>query len=154
MVSKYHDIIQKRIVHFGENHRKVKRVKTSGHPLHINHPTKNLSLIYNPDVHFQLKNRKIIVFEIADRQSNEKTIADIIRSFLTPNVSQVYFVVPTEEKRKEITIMYDVILSKLADDFGTKKSKLPLDANVIVISKEDVLDIDKLDALLKEYITL
>lgn len=154
MTSQYHILVQQAIVRFGNNNKKVARVRHSGQPIHINHPTNSKTILYNPDVHFELKNRKRIIFEIVDTQPDEKTIADVIRSLLSPNASQVYFIVKNKNKEKNVDRIYDVILSKLADDFRTKKSKLPMDANVIHISQSDISNTQRLDDLLKEYITI
>jgi hypothetical protein len=154
MPSDYHNSIQDEIEKFGKTQKKVKRVRTSGKYIHICHPTKNKSIPYNPDVHFELKNRKIIVFEILDSQSMQKTIADVTRSFLSPNVAQVYFIVKTEKMRDEVITLCDVLLSKLADDFRTKKNKLPMEANVIWISNKDVKNNKKLGEILEENISI
>lgn len=153
MPSRWHSMIQQAILDFGKSNRKVKRVR-SNQPLHINHPTKKLVMLYYPDVYFELKNRKKVVFEVIDKQSNDKTVADIFRCFLSPNVSQVYFVVKSSAKEKEVSEMCDIILSKLADEFNTKKSKLPIEVNVITITEEEAQNEENLNKLLQRLITI
>ena len=154
MPSQYHNTVQNAIVNFGNEHAKVERVRGSGEPIHINHATKNKAILYYPDARFELKNRKIVIFEVLDTQSEEKTIADLTRSVLTKNVMQIYFIVKTDEMREKIVRIYEVILSKFADEFKIGKRKLLEDASVIVLSEEDVRDGEKFRTLLTEYITI
>lgn len=154
MPSRYHETVKNSIVRFGNSNNKVDRVRQSGHPLHINHPTRRLSILYNPDVHFEMRNRKIIVFEVLDSQQEVKTIADIIRSLLAMHVSQVYFFVDSIEKRDEVYDLCDVILSKLADDFKTKKSDLPLDAKIVLITRSETNNQTVLDSVISEEIKI
>jgi len=116
-------------------------------------PTKNLTIAYNPDVHYELRHSKI-VFEVLDKQSEPKTIADITRSFLTPNVTQVYFFVKTTNAQRKVTDLCDVILSKLADDFGTKKSRLPTSARVVLITNAEANNSNTLDNVLRSEIKI
>lgn len=154
MPSKFHKTVQKAIIKFGENHQKVDEVKGSGRPIHISHPTKNQALLYYPDARYELKNRKIIIFEVLDTQKDDKTIADITRSILVLNATQVYFIVKNENIANKIGKIYDVILSKFADDFKIKKRKLLLDASAIIISEEDATDDVGLQNILYEEINI
>lgn len=141
MSSKYHKSIIRLIGEYGRTFNKVVKVKTSGY-ISINHPTKLRKVIgYNPDVRYILKTSEVI-FEVVETQGKEKTIADVIRAFLAPNVSQVYFVVNDKIKYKEVDEIVDVILSVLSDKMGRKKKDLPLDVTIIPIeeSKSDNKD--------------
>ena len=153
MVSAYHQAVTDAIVRYGRGHRKVQRIRQSGHYLHINHPTKNLTIVYNPEVHFELRHSKI-VFEVLDSQKEAKTIADIIRSFLVPNVTQVYFFVKTTNTEQKVSDLCDVILSKLADDFHMKKSKLPINAKVVLITSAETNNQQTLDDAVRESIRI
>lgn len=152
MPSQYHNAIQSAIINFGNKHTKVERVRGSGQPIHINHPTKNKAILYYPDVRFELRSRKIIIFEVLDTQSEDKTIADLIRSVLTQNATQIYFIVKTNEIAEKIVRIYEVILSKFADEFKIWKRKLLEAASVIVISEEDAKDEEFLEYILSNEI--
>ena len=73
MPSLYHQRVKDAIVRYGQNHGKVQRVRQAGHVLHINHPTKGLTIVYNPDVHFELRHSKI-VFEVLDSQPEDMSL--------------------------------------------------------------------------------
>ena len=156
MSSEYHKLVQESIVDFGKRYdKKIRKILQSGHPLHINHPfKKNKEILYNPDVHFLLKNRKIIIFEVLDSQTLDKTIADITRSILVTNATQVYFIVKTKEIKDKIVELYDVILSKFTDDFDIDEKRLLLDASAIIITEEDIENREELQNLLDTYISI
>ena len=153
MVSAYHQAVKNAIVRYGQNHGKVQRVRQAGHLLHITHPTRALTIVYNPDVRFELRH-SIIVFEVLDTQTEAKTIADIIRSFLAQNVTQVYFFVKNTQAEQDVSDLCDVILSKLADDFHTKKSKLPTNAKVVLITRVEANNQQTLDDAIREAIRI
>ena len=151
-----HTAVQESIVAFGKKKdKKIQKIKQSGRPLHINHPTKkNKEIVYYPDVHFLLKNKKIIIFEIVDSQPLDKTIADITRSILVTSATQVYFIVKTEEIKNKIVEVYDVILSKFTDDFDIDEKRLLVEASAIVITEEDIENREELQTLLDKYINI
>ncbi|MCK4736781.1 MAG: hypothetical protein KAT65_30280 [Methanophagales archaeon] len=155
MPSSYHKAVQKAIVSFGGGFRKIKKIRESGRPLHITHPTKKKIILYNPDVRFELKNRKIIIFEIIDSQPEDKTIADITRSLLAKNVTQLYFIVKSEDMRDKIADIYDIILSGFADYFEGEKKKLFTGGNnILVIAEDIVMDEMKLQELISNNISI
>lgn len=143
MPSKYQKAVQKAVILFGENHTKVNKVKGGGRTIHIHHPTKNRALMYYPDAQYGLKNRKIMIFEILDTQKADKTIADITRSILVSNATQVQFIVKNDEIANKVGKIYDVIPSKFIDDFKIKKKKIAVSCQcyyAIIISKENAED--------------
>jgi len=136
VVSSYHSAVQRAIGRYGKSLRKVRRVRGPGRPLHVNHPTKNKVLSYEPDVYFELKNRTVVVFEVLDSQSSDKTIADLVRSLLCLEVCKVFFIVPDDRARDEVNRICDVVLSKIADDFEKRKCDLLLEPEVVIVTRD------------------
>ncbi len=142
MSSEYHKNVIKLLVDYGGTLNKVIRVKTSGY-ISLNHPYKLRKIIaYNPDVRYVLR-KGVIIFEVIETQNKDKTISDVIRAFLAPNVSQVYFIVKTKSKNKEAFEVIDVLLTLLSDKFGIKKKELPLDVKIIPIEEREINDREK-----------
>lgn len=154
MSSKYHSQLQKAIEAFGANHQKIKRVKKSGRFIHITHPTRKKAIIYNPDIRFELKNRKIIIFEIVDSQKEDKTMADIIRALLIPNATEIYFIVKSEEMGTKIVDMASVILFRLADVLEIPKKKMPLIVKSVFISENEIENKEEVQNILNEEINI
>jgi len=91
---------------------------------------------YKPEVHFETKVGKVYIFEIFDDQIKKPNliIADIIQSYIAPNVAKVFFIVKSKEDEKKVYTLSKVIGERLKL-MGIKK--LPL-VTTYTISKNEV----------------
>ena len=116
LVLGYHRTIQKGIVLFGEDWKKVDKVHLGNNrPLSITTVSSKFVVKYQPDVYFKLKNGKILIFEILQTELKKQDIiiADVIRSFLVENVCGLVFIYKTKKKKDE-----DRILEALTTIYG------------------------------------
>ena len=81
---------------------------------------------YLPELHCETKTGKLVVFEVLDDQLRDANliIADIILSFLAPNVQKVIFIAPLKEDDDLVWRLGRVIGGRLLDK-GIKKNELP-----------------------------
>jgi len=143
MASPYHQSIRDYIAEYGSKLQKVDSVsKARQNPIPIPHPfplVQAVPLYYDPDVIYTLKRtEKKVIFEIADKQSKNDTIADIIKAYLCNfRVHKLFFIVPDDDKKyvkhdSTQRIIYDSLCKKL------KKKKLPVDILVVKIPESKV----------------
>jgi len=139
MVTEYHERIQRIILDLGkdlmENGNTVKKVRQgSSRPIHINHPTKDKNILYKPDAYYERKDGRIIAFEVLDSQSCEKTIADVTRSILNPNVRHLCLITKDDRSRNEVVKTCDVVLSSIADSADVPKEELLQSVSVVKVT--------------------
>jgi len=129
LVLEYHRTIQKGVILFGKEWGRVRSVyEGNKRPISITTVHSKMVIKYKPDIYFKLKNGKLIIFEIlqSELDSQDKIIADVIRSFLVDNVAGLVFIYPTGYKRHEdrileaLTTVYGGLIDK-----GTRMSELP-----------------------------
>jgi hypothetical protein len=127
-VSKYHSNVEKGIRAFGEKYpKRFKQVYDSATPIHINHPRKKMyPILYLPDVIFITKIGKRIIFEVLDSelQNINLMISDIIQSSLSPNTSEVIFIVPKQEDEDKVLDLTQTIRDNLISK-GANNKELP-----------------------------
>ena len=155
MVSNYHKNIQKATLEFGKyNPKKYYQVYTGDQkPIHIPSPMKkHREIIYKPDVIFKTKNRQIYIFEILDGQlrNTGEVIADVIESLMTPDISKLFFVVPTEDDKiiDNLIEISEVIIDTL-DTVGFRN--YPIFVQVISIIREKSRSIKSIKKILQKY---
>jgi len=128
----WHGNIIKILKEYGNDLRangKVNKVLTGGKPIFITHTDNMISpLEYDPDVYYIYKKNKIKVFEVIETQSKAKTYADVVRCFIEPNITDLFFIVKTAKQYKVVANESDIILKKLKERFivkskGKKHSK-------------------------------
>jgi hypothetical protein len=150
MISKYHQNIQKGIILFGKH----KKVKIKGGPIPLIHPAKKIfPILYRPDVVFVSKLNKLHIFEILDSElKNENLIiADIILSFLSPNVSTIYFIVPSEKDQDKVLNLATIIAARLSE-LGIPRKKKTM--RVFYITKTEARSPRCIEKLMKKAIKL
>ena len=153
MTKNYHKFLADIFLEIGKQSRKVRDMKVNK-TIFINHPNKKgFQIPYQPDVRYILRNNTEILIEIIDTQSKEKCIADIIRAYLY-NAKIVCFVVKDKESEKSVYEIADVLLSKLADEMGTKKNMLPLDVKIVTVTEKELDNEEDLILRLKRELKL
>jgi len=126
-VSQYHSNIEKGIIAFGKKRKRFSKIFGSNIPIHINHPTKKMyPIIYRPDIQFVTKVGKRHIFEILDSELRDSNliIADIVLACLSPNTSDVIFIVPKEKDQDKVSDLYQTITDNLIIK-GISKKDLP-----------------------------
>jgi len=137
MASPYHQSIKNYIAEYGSKLKKVDSIsKARQNPIPLPHPyplIQAVPLYYDPDVIYTLKRtEKKVIFEIADKQSKNDTIADIIRAYLCNfRVHKLFFIVPDDKKYKKHDTTQKIIIASLSKKL--KKNKLPVDILVVKI---------------------
>ena len=137
-ISQYHSNIEKGILAFGKKHKRFDKVYGSNIPIHINHPTKKMyPILYHPDVHFVTKVGKRHIFEVLDSELRDANliIADILQACLSPNTSEVIFIVPKEKDQDKVMDLAQTITDNLISR-GISKKELPR-VNVFYILRSE-----------------
>jgi len=126
VVSGYHEIVKNGIIKFGKQYKRFEKIHGSNVPIHINHPTKGISILYRPDVQFITKHRGRYIFEILDSELRDQNliIADTILACLSPNTSKVFFIVPTEKDQDKVLDTVVTLVARLRT-LGVSKKELP-----------------------------
>lgn len=126
-VSQYHSNIEKGIIAFGKKRKRFSKICGSNVPIHINHPTKKMyPILYHPDIQFVTKVGKRHIFEVLDSEIRDSNlmIADIVQACLSPNTSDVIFIVPKEKDQDKVSDLYQTITDNLIIK-GISKKDLP-----------------------------
>lgn len=139
MSTKYHNNIIDHIAIYGENLKKIDEVYKSGqNQIALAHPHPSAQVVplyYNPDVQYFIekgRKKQFIIFEIADTQSKDKTIVDIIKAYLCPhNVVMMFFIVPNDRKYKLTDATQKIVVHSLSKKI--KGKKLPLEVRVVKV---------------------
>lgn len=128
----YHRRVQQGIKLFAEhpdNKNHFLSVNLGSKIFRIHHPTngKLAPLEYKPDATITPEKRSKIVFQVLDSQArkNREIEADMIRAFLSPEVSIMVFVVESPEYAKNVNRISAIISDNLVDS-GVPGKKLPL----------------------------
>ena len=155
MVSTYHKNVQRGILDFGkENPKKYFQVYTGDQkPIHISSPMKkHCEIIYKPDAIFKTRNRQIYIFEVLDGQLKNigEIIADVIESLMTPDISKIFFVIPTEDDKiiDNLIEVSEVIIDTL-DTVGFRD--YPMFVQVISITRQNGKSIKSIKKILRKY---
>lgn len=154
MVSKYHKNVQKGLIGFGQESRKYKKICMGNKlPIHIHHPTKKRTILYRPDVYFKTKHGKKYIFEILDSELKDRNLvtADIIYSILSPNVSKIFFIIPTSDE-KEISSLFELIevIFGTLSELGINLEEIPRFAAVYDILKSEARNPEEVKKMLKK----
>ena len=64
--------------------------------------------------------KNIKVFEVIETQPKIKTYSDLIRCFIEPNITDLFFIVKTASQQKEVLNDSDIILKKMKERFIVK----------------------------------
>ena len=101
----------------------------------------NAVIDYDPDYvikkHLSIHTYYFIVFEIIDKQGNEKTIADLARILATPEIRKAVFISCSEKKKKETDEIISAILGSYKDRFQKRNKKELIDISSKLISPSD-----------------
>lgn len=83
-------------------------------------------ILYHPDIHFVTKVGKRWIFEILDSELRDANfiIADILQACLSPNTSEVIFIVPKEKDQDNVLDLCQTITDNLISK-GINKKELP-----------------------------
>lgn len=138
MVSQYHRNVEKGILAFGKRYEKFEKICGNNIPIHINHPIKRIvPILYHPDAHFVTKVGKLYIFEVLDSElKNENLVdADILLSCLSPNVSNVVFIVPRIEDQDKVMDLVVTITDNLVGR-GFHNKELPKIYAFYILKKE------------------
>jgi len=121
MATEWHERIKKYIAEYGKKLKysgKIVRVGKGGKSINITHPDRKVPHIpYKPDVYYVYKNRKIVVFEVVDSQTDDEVHADVIKSLIADNVSTLFFVVNNKTREEEVYNNADIIFKRTLDLF-------------------------------------
>jgi len=137
-VSKYHSNVEKGIRAFGEKHSKRFKVCDSATPIHINHPTKKMyPILYRPDVIFVTKLGKRHIFEVLDSELKDANliVADILQACLSPNTSEVIFIVKKQKDQDRVLDLAQTIVDNLISK-GVSKRELPKGSVFYILPSE------------------
>ena len=131
-MKEYHKRVQKGIRIFAEQQdckSDFVHVSTGSKIVYIHHPTnrKLEPLEYKPDAILTVRNRRMVFFQVLDTQAkkNREIEADIIRSFLSPEVSIVVFVTESKDYAKRVERISSIISENLVEN-GTNRHMIPI----------------------------
>lgn len=115
-MKRYHRNVEDGILEFGRR-RRFPHVNGDNVPLHINHPFTRKQILYRPDAHFITRHGKLVIFEVLDDEIGDDNlvIADIIQAFLTPNVLQIFFIVPVPNDQDHVKELAVTIYATLVN---------------------------------------
>lgn len=147
MATIYHKKTINHLVKYGKSININEVYKSKENQIPLAFPRANppiVPLYYDPDVQYYIekgKNEQYVIFEVADKQGRDKTIADIVRAYLCPhNIIMLFFIVPTDEKYKIIDSTQKIIVHSLNKKIKKGKSKkLPVEVRVVKIPKEKLI---------------
>lgn len=142
MPSKYHVNVQKGIIAFGKDKLQSKRFREvygSSEPIFVNHPKgKFRPLVYYPDAQFVTKRGKRIIFEILDSEASKEDliIADITLACLSPSISRIIFIAPTQKDQDRVERVATTIATNLAN-LAFPKSRFKKEIRYAYILREE-----------------
>lgn len=144
--KQYHKTIKKAISRLGKDCDNYK-VREEG-KIAITHPNKEKMFFYRPEIYFETTHGKIYIFEILDDEMKDPNlvIADIIQSYISPNVSKIFFIVKNKEEEDKVYKWASVIGARLEI---SGMDKIP-EVTVYTISKTDTKS-NKLHKILKKF---
>ena len=133
MESHYHRTIKRSIVSLAKKSGKYK-IHVEG-KIPLTHPNFERMFFYKPDVHLETKFGKIYIFEILDAEMKDMNlvISDIIQSYISPNVSKIFFIVNSKDDADKVYKWSSVIGGRL-EQRGMKK--IP-EVTVYTITRRD-----------------
>jgi hypothetical protein len=137
-VSKYHNNVEEGIKAFGAKRKRFVKVLSDNMPIAINHPKRRmLPILYKPDVRFITKTGKQYIFEILDSEIKDFNliIADIIQACLSPNTSDVIFIVPEEDDEDTVLNLAQTITDNLMCR-GVPKRDIPTFHAYFILTNE------------------
>jgi len=153
-VSKYHSNVEKGIRAFGEKYpKRFEKVCDSATPIHINHPTKKMyPILYYPDVIIVTKVGKRHIFEVLESELRDANliIADILQSCLSPNTSEVIFIVKKEKDQDKVMDLAQTITDNLISK-GISKKELPR-VNVFYILRSEAKSSETVTEILADLL--
>src|SRR5260370_25683698 len=109
---------------------------TNGSPIiRIHSPTnsKVAPLEYKPDATIVLRNRQKIVFQVlaAQARKNREIEADMMRAFLSPEVSVIVFVTESSVYAKNVERISEILADSLSA-YAVKDEMMPITVSLIV----------------------
>lgn len=137
-VSQYHSNVENGILAFGKKYKRFDKVFDSNTPVHINHPTKKMyPILYHPDIQLITKVGKRWIFEVLDSELGDANliIADILQACLSPNTSQVIFVVKKEKDQDRVLDLAQTITDNLMSK-GISEKELPRVSVFYILNRE------------------
>ncbi len=122
MVSTYTKKVTKYLKEIGETSKRVLDVtKEDDIWLGVQDKEKRHSTFFSSDITFQMTNSKILVFQICDSESTDpkKIFGDFFTSFLSREVSKIYFITPQNREeyvRNICKIIKHILIKKIKVD--------------------------------------
>ena len=159
MVTRYHSLMEKSILLFGNGLKEQKRIQKvftgSQKPLSlVDHSTKFV-VNYKPDVYFILRNNKKLIFEVLDSEKDKQDIiiADVIRSFLVENVEAIFFIYSGDKKDEKKIMEALVTISRGLISKGIDPKDIPFEkSGPVMIDKKNYRTPEAvMNFLAKEY---
>lgn len=128
--------------------RGFRRVYRDNTPVHINHPWSRQQILYRPDAHFITSHGKLIIYEVLDDQLGDDNliIADIIQAYLSPNVLEIFFVVPTPRDQDRVKELAVTIYARLVN-MGIPEQDLR-EVRVLFVSRREARSARRVSDLL------
>lgn len=127
MPNVYHKNVEQGLLTFGKKYKRFVKFLGTNDPIHINHPTKRMfPILYRPDVHFVTRVGKRYIFEILDSELKDDNliISNILQACLSPNTSNVVFIVPREIDQDRVMDLALTVVDNLVIK-GFHKNELP-----------------------------
>jgi hypothetical protein len=151
MPSKYHINVQKGIIAFGKDKLQSKRFREvfgSNEPIFVNHPRGKFRPLVYPDAQFVTKRGKRIIFEILDSEASKEDliVADVTYACLSPSISRIVFIAPTEKDQDRVERVATTIVTNLAH-LAFPKSKFKKEIRYAFILKEEAKSPEAVRAL-------
>jgi hypothetical protein len=137
VLRSYHRHVQQAIKLFAEradNKKHFLSVTAGSTIIHVHHPTnRKLVLEYKPDATIISNNRSKIVFQVLDAQArkNREIEADMIRAFLSPEVSIMVFVTESRAYAEKVDGISRIISENL-HSYGVKDQSLPITLSLVI----------------------
>lgn len=146
----YHIDLKKEIETIAKISKRYKKIGIEK-KIPIPHPNLELVFHYKPEIVLETKNGKKYIFEVLDDQLNDYNliISDIIQSYLSENVSKVFFI-SKNEKGSELTRKLSKVIGGRLEDNGFFRSTIP-EVLVYTISYKEARKRWMLSKILKKY---
>jgi len=137
-LRRYHKRVQQGIKLFGEredNREQFLNVNVGSRIIYIHDPTNRrlAPLEYKPDATIISRSRRKIVFQVLDAQArkNREIEADMIRGFLSPDVSIMVFITASRSYAEKVERI-STILSENLHSYGVRDHSMPITISLVI----------------------
>ncbi len=137
--DEYSKKVRDKLIDYGK-YKKVYKIRSPKKSVTIRSPINPKHfIVYKPDLRFILNDKRTIVFEILDSQIETKTISDIVRCIFHDSVTNLFFIVKTEEKMKKVHNIARTIMDNFDDYLNLeeeeeKRKEIPLQITTLQVS--------------------